>query len=226
MPAASSPRSARSRRPGTSFSSHCNLVAEKYGSSSSPVLRCNSDSSTRFCFNSRQWPAVRRSCQTIALCTGSPLARSHNTVVSRWLVMPMQASCRLSIPASRMAARQLDKVVRQISSASCSTQPLRGKCCVNSCWPRPRNAPVESNTSARLEDVPWSIARIWDFISVANSQRSTCLRRRRRYRGTGSSRERPLHPCSPRPTRKDSGRNGPSRTPLPSCRKERRPSYA
>jgi hypothetical protein len=35
-----------------------------------------------------QISAVRRSCQTIALCTGRPVERSHNTAVSRWLVMP------------------------------------------------------------------------------------------------------------------------------------------
>ncbi len=35
--------------------------------------------------------AVRRSCQTMARCTAVPVARSHTTVVSRWLVMPIAA---------------------------------------------------------------------------------------------------------------------------------------
>ena len=35
--------------------------------------------------------SVRVSCQTMALCTGLPVARSHRTVVSRWLVMPTAA---------------------------------------------------------------------------------------------------------------------------------------
>ena len=35
--------------------------------------------------------AVRRSCQTMARCTACPVARSHTTVVSRWLVMPIAA---------------------------------------------------------------------------------------------------------------------------------------
>ena len=35
--------------------------------------------------------AVRRSCQTMARCIAWPVARSHTTVVSRWLVMPMAA---------------------------------------------------------------------------------------------------------------------------------------
>ncbi len=38
-----------------------------------------------------QMSAVRRSCQTMARCTAVPVARSHTTVVSRWLVMPIAA---------------------------------------------------------------------------------------------------------------------------------------
>ena len=34
------------------------------------------------------------SCQTSALCTGWPVARSHSSVVSRWLVMPTAARSR------------------------------------------------------------------------------------------------------------------------------------
>ena len=39
------------------------------------------------------------SCQTIALCTGLPVARSHRTVVSRWLVMPSALSWSARSPA-------------------------------------------------------------------------------------------------------------------------------
>ena len=60
--------------------------------------------------------AVRRSCQTIARCSGSPLARSHSSVVSRWLLMP-SAAARCS------ASRAQPSWSRQMSSASCSTQP-------------------------------------------------------------------------------------------------------
>ena len=42
-------------------------------------------------FSLAQMSAVRRSCQTMARCTAWPVARSHTTVVSRWLVMPMAA---------------------------------------------------------------------------------------------------------------------------------------
>ena len=39
-----------------------------------------------------QRSAVRRSCHTIALASGLPVALSHTTVVSRRLVMPMAAT--------------------------------------------------------------------------------------------------------------------------------------
>ena len=41
---------------------------------------------------SRRHRAVRRSCQTIALWIGLPVARSQMIVVSRWLVMPIAAT--------------------------------------------------------------------------------------------------------------------------------------
>ena len=98
--------------------------------------------------------AVRGSCQTMARWTGSPVARSHTTVVSRWLVMPMAAMSAAgearSARAPRARARQR---VDQMSSGSCSTQPaaedlrellLRGR----------DPAPRRSNTMARLEVVP------------------------------------------------------------------------
>ena len=46
-----------------------------------------------------QKSAVRRSCQTIARASGSPLARSQATTVSRWLVMPI-AAIRSAPPAA------------------------------------------------------------------------------------------------------------------------------
>src|SRR2546422_6702518 len=52
----------------------------------SPV-RCRT-SAARRCFTScRQRAAVRRSCHTMARCSGRPVARSHTHTVSRWLVM-------------------------------------------------------------------------------------------------------------------------------------------
>ena len=61
--------------------------------------------------SSSQSAAVRRSCQTMALAIGWPVARSHSTVVSRWFVMPMAATSRAPMPAR--------------ASASCITPRLR-----------------------------------------------------------------------------------------------------
>ncbi len=76
--------------------------------------------------NAAQTSAVRRSCQTIALWIGRPVARSHTTVVSRWLVMPMPAISRAEIAALAIAPRTVATVVAQISSGSCSTCPGPG----------------------------------------------------------------------------------------------------
>ncbi len=71
--------------------------------------------------------AVRVSCQTIALCTGWPVRRSHSTVVSRWLVIPMAARSLAPRPARCSALATHDWTLSQISAGSCSTQPGRGK---------------------------------------------------------------------------------------------------
>jgi hypothetical protein len=105
------------------------LVPEKYGSSTSPVA-ARTAGSWPASLSSRQIGAVRRSCQTIALCTGASVARSHTTIVSRWLVIPIARTSASRAAAS--ASRATREVTSQISSASCSTQPGLGKCCVNS----------------------------------------------------------------------------------------------
>ena len=46
----------------------------------------------------RHSSAVRRSCQTMARWTAVPVPRSHRTVVSRWLVMPMAAISVAPLP--------------------------------------------------------------------------------------------------------------------------------
>lgn len=74
----------------------------------------------------------RRSCQTMALCAGSPVFRSQTTAVSRWLAIPMAAISFAWTPALRMAARQVDATEGQIASGLCSTQPDAGKICANS----------------------------------------------------------------------------------------------
>ena len=75
--------------------------------------------------NSGAWPAarsasqsgaVRRSCQTMAGATGAPVARSHSTVVSRWLVMPMAATSRAPTPALASTSCMTPDCVAQISA--------------------------------------------------------------------------------------------------------------
>ena len=122
VPKASVPASARSRTPGTLSSSQRILVPEKYGSSSSPVLRRTMASAPapRSC---SQKSAVRRSCQTIAGATGCEVARSQMMVVSRWLAMPMPATSAAVRPAFSSAPRAVASCACHSSSASCSTQP-------------------------------------------------------------------------------------------------------
>ena len=54
---------------------------------------------------------------------GSPERASQTTVVSRWLVMPMPATCSPESPAMATASVITAASVAQISRASCSTQP-------------------------------------------------------------------------------------------------------
>ena len=81
-------------------------------------------------------------------------------MVSRWLVMPMPVTASIRMPASAAATRATRRVTSQISSASCSTQPGRGKCCVNSLYARPRTVPSRSMTRQVTPVVPSSMARI------------------------------------------------------------------
>jgi hypothetical protein len=59
-----------------------------------------------------QASAVRRSCQTIALDTGRPVARSHSTTVSRWLVTPMAATSLARAPARASASSRTGELSR------------------------------------------------------------------------------------------------------------------
>ncbi len=90
VPKASSPRSARARAPATLSRIHATLVPEKYGSRSRPV-RARTSASAPAARSCAHTGAVRRSCHTIARCSGRPVARSQTTAVSRWLVMPRRA---------------------------------------------------------------------------------------------------------------------------------------
>ena len=82
------------------------------------------------------------------------MRRSQRTVVSRWFVMPIPASSRAAMRALAIASRATSSCVRQISSASCSTQPGCGKICRNSACAIERTVPDSSNTIARELVVP------------------------------------------------------------------------
>ena len=125
VPKASSPFSARRRAPGTWSRSHASFVPLKYGSSSRPVFCRNSGSSPRR-LSFAQRSAVRRSCQTMARCSGRPVHRSQSRVVSRWLVRPRAATSRPVRLASATAPSAVRRVDAQRSSGSCSTQPGLG----------------------------------------------------------------------------------------------------
>ena len=96
---------------------HSIFEPEKYGSSTNPVVERTTDNWSP---SMSQRAAVRRSCQTIARWSGSPVRRLKATTVSRWLVMPIAAiGSLICAHTDCMVAR----TACQISSASCSTQP-------------------------------------------------------------------------------------------------------
>ena len=72
-------------------------------------------------------PARRARGAAARRCRGS-----HTQTVSRWLVIPTASSSPGPTPASSSASPATAWVTAQISAASCSTQPGRGKCCSNS----------------------------------------------------------------------------------------------
>jgi hypothetical protein len=131
VPNTARPDSARSRSPSTLRSSHSTLVPAKYGSRTRPV-RSRTSGSWPASRSSSQRAAVRRSCQTSARCSGSPVSGSQAQTVSRWLAIPTAARPPGPTPASSSASMATARVTSQISAASCSTQPGRGKCCLNS----------------------------------------------------------------------------------------------
>ncbi len=129
------------------------FVPEKYASITRPVRRRTSSSRPRE-RSSSQMGAVWRDCHTIARWTGSPLARSQTSAVSRWFVMPMAARSAPLAPAFSRAPRAARSWLSQISSASCSTQPGFGKCWGNSYWSTATTAPASSKSMARDDVVP------------------------------------------------------------------------
>ena len=79
VPASSRPDSAFSRAPGTLSRIQRSFVAEKYASTSRPVLARIFSTSASSCRSASHASAVRRHCHTMALHTGRPVSRSHAT---------------------------------------------------------------------------------------------------------------------------------------------------
>ena len=92
--------------------------------------------------------------------TGSPVALSHTSEVSRWLVMPMAAKLAAVIPARAMASTAVLYWVVQISRGSCSTHPGRGNSWVNSCLAELTIFPSWLYIMLLELVVPWSRDRI------------------------------------------------------------------
>ena len=153
VPNSTSPRSPRSRSPSTWSSSQASFEPAKYGASGSPV-RSRKFFSPNASSKRRSWSPVRVSCQTIAWCTGVPVSRSQTRVVSRWLVMPTAAICSAVISSTASASWITNRTHSQISSASCSTQPGRGKICRCSRCATETMVPDASKTMQRDDVVP------------------------------------------------------------------------
>ena len=140
-------------------SNHSTLVAEKYGSRTSPVV-ARTIGSAPSARRASQRAAVRRSCHTMARCRGWPVRRSHATTVSRWSVMPMAAMGSVRWPAS---SASVVRTASQISLASCSTHPGLGKCWVNSRYANPAAVPSSRTANERTPVVPASMASTTDI---------------------------------------------------------------
>ena len=104
---------------------------------------------------SAQISAVRRSCQTMALWMALPVLRSHTTVVSRWLVMPMAADilAARSLPWLWQPGRWPAPISRFLPGHA-RPSPNCGKYCLNSFWAEALGLSFASKTMARDEVVP------------------------------------------------------------------------
>ena len=158
VPNASFPWSASSRAPGTLSRIQRILLAEKYASGMRPVRRVTSSPTSGAPHSSSTRGAVRRHCHTMAFATGCPVSRFHTTVVSRWLVMPMESMSsgpRSFDTKSSVSAPSCDE---RISRGSCSTQPGLGKICGKGFCTTSATRPSQSMSIAREDVVPWSSA--------------------------------------------------------------------
>ena len=134
VPKRTSPISARTWRLdiGRWWSIQQIFVAEKYGSTMRPV-RDQMSSANPASLMALHISAVRWSCHTMAFDNGRPVARSQITVVSRWFVIPNDATSAAVRLASSSANRATPMADSAISTGSCSTHPERGNIWRSSC---------------------------------------------------------------------------------------------
>src|ERR1700722_17655686 len=74
-----------------------------------------------------------------------------------------------------MMPRVVVRTVAQMTSASCSTQPEAGYCCSNACCSLAIRLPSGAKAIARLELVPWSIARMIPLVAEFSGMRCSPL---------------------------------------------------
>ena len=114
-----------------------------------------------------QRSAVRRSCHTMALWIGLPVLRSQTSVVSRWLVMPIAATS-LGLDA-RLAQRRAaggDDRAPDVLRVVLDPAGLRIDLAEFLLRHADDLRAARSKTMARVDVVPWSIARMWSAMAV------------------------------------------------------------
>ena len=156
--------SARARSGSTSSRMAASLVADMFGASRMP-------SACRV----RQVPTVRRSCQPMAGATGSPVRRSHTTVVQRWLAMPTPATG----PPSARAAAARSSTASAMRRGSISTRPGAGVSGRTGRWWTWSTVASGRTTAARTPEVPTSTTR--RLPPAADRPRLTATGPRRRW---------------------------------------------
>ena len=127
VPKSTSPASARARSPSIVVEQPADLRPGEVRRERQPAALAEAVAVPRRPPSSRTRWSVRMSCQLIALWTGTPVSRSHSTVVSRWFVIPSPTRSAASSWAVASASPTTYWTLRQISAGSCSTSPGPGK---------------------------------------------------------------------------------------------------
>ena len=160
VPAASAPLSAAARAPGDVLQDPGDLGAREIGiEQQAGLVRDGFSWPPRF--SSAHTSEVRRSCQTMALCTGLPVARSHTTVGLALVGDADAGERRGRRPGlgQRLAA-DLDGGAPDLFGIVLDPAGLGED--LRQFLLRRRHGPAraKSNTIARVLVVPWSMARI------------------------------------------------------------------